>query len=1098
MKKTIVFLGLLLSNICMAQKEILVVPDGAGYVQDMVISKDQKYLYTLNNAKVVMWDVGTGKQLYTFRLDGEDVYGIAVSNDGSKVAVAAKFKNYCFSTITGKPVFKSKEHTGISNGLIFSPDDKIIYIGNEGLWEVDAETGKSTNKIFGNNSGSAKHLFYIDNNTKLVVPGDESWEVYDIVNRIKLYNQSCGALNYIAALPEQGYVIGGRNHDAIKVFDIKSGKEVKQLAGKSYDAVVIPSLNSHQLIFCADGIDAPQRVLYNTDDFTIEKKFISKIDGVNNGSFFGKDNFAFIKINGKLQKFNIQKETALTTYEGISANFGSETFSSMEYNRNNGILNITTDENNLKTIDLYRMRPIRHTTINTGVNELAFSPSGDTIATFNNSPFSFTIKNIVSNNIIKPQTIISNTALDRNLYFFSPDAVKLFYPLEDYRQDRTTLIKYNIQSKATLPVLKTRRLDYVFVNSDKDMLAAIEWAIGVKTSFGVWDINTGKRLLNVPVADEDYKIRYITVSKDKKYALALQQSKLYYFDLTTSKLISTSTELQRTEETGTFSADPGNFGVSAASSDLSLYAFSRADGDITEKGELFVYKRTGELVYRINAHSDNIRSILFSPDDKIIYTVSHDQTIKMWNTATGKLIGTLYLFKTTNDFVFVDADGRFDGSDAGLKQLYFIRNREALPLDRLFEKYYQPNLYARIVSGEIFDPIPSDIIKSAPLIKISYAAVQRNLEVGDDVPSYQNTTGMAEITVNASASDDAIDEIRLFQNGKVLNLATRNLIVEDDKSGTSTKKYTLNLLAGKNEIRAVALNTQRTESKPDVIEVIYNDGGSSNVNVTPVVNNNSDIVIDKIDKNATMYLMVVGINAYTNKINPLTYALPDATAFKEEIEKDAKSLVADVKTYFITDAKADKESIINAFAEIKGNAKPQDIFVFYYAGHGYINPVDKEFYLVSANVTDAGESLLKNGIRAKELQQYAIDIQAQKQLFILDACQSAGAFNAMLQHDGEQQKSLAVVARSTGTHWMAASGSTETAKEFGQLGHGAFTFVLLQALKGQAAANKMITVNGLKNFLQVQVPELVKKYGSNNQYPASYGFGNDFPVEIVK
>ena len=145
-----------------------------------------------------------------------------------------------------------------------------------------------------------------------------------------------------------------------------------------------------------------------------------------------------------------------------------------------------------------------------------------------------------------------------------------------------------------------------------------------------------------------------------------------------------------------------------------------------------------------------------------------------------------------------------------------------------------------------------------------------------------------------------------------------------------------------------------------------------------------------------------------------------------------------------------------------------------------------------------GESLLQNGIAAKDLQQYAVDIQAQKQLFILDACQSAGAFEKMLQHDDEQQKSLALVARSTGTHWIAASGSSETAKEFSQLGHGAFTYILLQALKGQAATNKMITVNGMKIYLQVQVPELVKKYGSNKQHPASYGFCNDFPVEIVK
>jgi uncharacterized caspase-like protein len=80
---------------------------------------------------------------------------------------------------------------------------------------------------------------------------------------------------------------------------------------------------------------------------------------------------------------------------------------------------------------------------------------------------------------------------------------------------------------------------------------------------------------------------------------------------------------------------------------------------------------------------------------------------------------------------------------------------------------------------------------------------------------------------------------------------------------------------------------------------------------------------------------------------------------------------------------------------------------------------------------------------------------------------------------------------------MAASGSSETAKEFGELGHGVFTYSLLQALKGKAVMNKMITVNGLKNYLQEIVPELVKKYGSSGQYPASYGFGNDFPLEVI-
>jgi hypothetical protein len=515
------------------------------------------------------------------------------------------------------------------------------------------------------------------------------------------------------------------------------------------------------------------------------------------------------------------------------------------------------------------------------------------------------------------------------------------------------------------------------------------------------------------------------------------------------------------------------------------------DGDKTIAKTVF-----GANNINLDNLSSPINKIEFTQNDSIIYTINADNSMNAYNAITGKFYGTLYTFENSSDWVFVDLEGRFDGTDEGMKKLYFLRGRDVINLDKVYEIYYTPGLFTRLVAGERFAPIPEIRFKPKPKAKIFYAEKQRNLEVDDDIASYVSTTGLAEITVHATAPEDKVDEIRLFHNGKVLNLATRGMFVADD-DGTETKKYTVNLLPGKNSFRAIALNSQRTESDADEILVSYAANG--NAPAPKPVNNATDAsTLSMVDKNATLYLMVVGINAYTNKINPLTYALPDATAFKEEIEKDAKSILANVKTYFVSDAKADKAGIINAFNEIKKLAQPQDVFVFYYAGHGYIEPTSKEFYLVSSDVTDAGASLLQNGIPAKELQQYAVDIQAQKQLFVLDACQSAGAFDAMLKHDGEQQKSLAVVARSTGTHWMAASGSLETAKEFGELGHGAFTYVMLQALKGQAAANKMITVNGLKNFLQVKVPELVKKYGGNNQYPASYGQGNDFPVEIVK
>jgi hypothetical protein len=41
-------------------------------------------------------------------------------------------------------------------------------------------------------------------------------------------------------------------------------------------------------------------------------------------------------------------------------------------------------------------------------------------------------------------------------------------------------------------------------------------------------------------------------------------------------------------------------------------------------------------------------------------------------------------------------------------------------------------------------------------------------------------------------------------------------------------------------------------------------------------------------------------------------------------------------------------------------------------------------------------------------------------------------------------------------------------------------------------------VNELKAWLETQVPELTKTHKGTPQYPSSYGFGQDFPVVVVK
>jgi uncharacterized caspase-like protein len=143
-------------------------------------------------------------------------------------------------------------------------------------------------------------------------------------------------------------------------------------------------------------------------------------------------------------------------------------------------------------------------------------------------------------------------------------------------------------------------------------------------------------------------------------------------------------------------------------------------------------------------------------------------------------------------------------------------------------------------------------------------------------------------------------------------------------------------------------------------------------------------------------------------------------------------------------------------------------------------------------------ALAQRGLSAEELKGYAQKIKAQKQLFILDACQSSGALQAVVMRGAAEEKAIAQLARSTGTHWLTAAGSEQFASEFTQLGHGVFTYVLLEGLAGKADinGNGTITVKEIDAYLQETVPTMTEKYKGTPQYPASYGFGNDFPVGV--
>ena len=345
------------------------------------------------------------------------------------------------------------------------------------------------------------------------------------------------------------------------------------------------------------------------------------------------------------------------------------------------------------------------------------------------------------------------------------------------------------------------------------------------------------------------------------------------------------------------------------------------------------------------------------------------------------------------------------------------------------------------------------------------------------------------ITLEIKVTDQGsgIDEVRLFQNGKLVSEVARGIIVKMKTHDEATHHFDVLLTPGRNEFKVVALNTNRTESKPAIVTVDFKQRPASS--------------------SASLQILAIGINKYKNTIYNLNFGRPDAEAITRALENRGRAIFAKIVKQEVYDEQAIKSVIEQKMDHFIHMTAPEDVFVFFYAGHGVMSPDGErggsDFYLVTHDVTQlyGSSGLLESkGISARQLKEWLKKIPAQKQVVILDACQAGGAVETFALRGAAEQKAIAQLARSTGTVVLASSGSQQFASELPKLGHGLFTYALLQAISGLADGGKppdgKITIKEIEAYINDRVPELTKQFRGSAQYPSSYTIGHDFPLAV--
>ena len=222
-------------------------------------------------------------------------------------------------------------------------------------------------------------------------------------------------------------------------------------------------------------------------------------------------------------------------------------------------------------------------------------------------------------------------------------------------------------------------------------------------------------------------------------------------------------------------------------------------------------------------------------------------------------------------------------------------------------------------------------------------------------------------------------------------------------------------------------------------------------------------------------------------------------AFGKEMRRAGKGLFRNVLVKTLTDKDASLVGIEIAFRDLSREVKTNDVFVLYVAGHGL--SLDGKYHFIPWDlVYQNEESVRKNSITHERLQRFLAMIPALKSVILLDTC-NAGAFAKPASRGLSEKTAIDKLIRATGRATIAASSDTQVALE-GHKGHGVFTYVLLQGLKGEADrkgdGNREISINELAEYIGEEVPKITYRKWGYEQFPMQNLQGRSFPIGLVK
>ncbi len=239
---------------------------------------------------------------------------------------------------------------------------------------------------------------------------------------------------------------------------------------------------------------------------------------------------------------------------------------------------------------------------------------------------------------------------------------------------------------------------------------------------------------------------------------------------------------------------------------------------------------------------------------------------------------------------------------------------------------------------------------------------------------------------------------------------------------------------------------------------------------------------------AKLWIFLVGVNQYQDeRLSSLRYSALDCQGLGEALATATQGFPnKEVIIHHDFGAQPPKSETVRAsLRQTISQTQSQDTFVFYFSGHGVLEPNTQQAILCLADTQK--DNLLTTGLGLQELLQMLESSSAYQQLICLDTCHSG---NMMLRgaRAGNQCPPLLNptpqlmqvlrqrAAQSKGFCALLSCDQGQQSWEFPELGHGVFTYYLMRGLQGEAADSQgVIEADGLYKYVYHQTLQYIDK-----------------------